>query len=404
MIYAAGQCKRHVFYRLALLLVELTPHRCKKGDKPLPRFGLGFMSKSTEKIARSYFSTSALSGAQKFDAWRDTVSALFDVKITPNTPAKPFDSEIETYMLGNMLVMQTKSSSQAFQRTSETIARDGVDHILVQLFTEGGNTLFTEDGPIKVLAGDIQVLDMAQPVVREAFGRSTPQATGRNSYSAITLVLGRDSMEAIIPMVHSLHQHVLRSNTPLNILMRDYIRSLYHSAPLMTRAEGNAIVRPTIELLATTLSHSKTHHIDGLHDMDNALLLTVRKFIDNNLHDPKLGPSTILAHIGISRSALFRVCKHHGGVMTLIRDRRLLMARRLLSQESTNTTVKMIAYKLGFSNPSNFARTYKQCYGFSPSDTRGLHLEKPDRENIASLENLMVGDRKWEYWVTNMVL
>lgn len=362
------------------------------------------MSQRTEKIARSYFSTSALSGTQKFDAWRDSVSALFDVNITKHTPPRPFDSEIETYMLGNMLAMQSKSSSQAFTRTSETIARDSVDHILVQLFTEGGNVLYTEDGPVKVFSGDIQVLDMAQPVAREAFSKNNHRLTTGYTYSTITLVIGRDSMEAIIPMVHTLHMHVLRSNSPLNILLRDYIRSLFSSAPLMTRSEGDAIVKPTIELLATTLSHSKTMHIDGLHDMDNALLLTVRKFIDNNLHDPKLGPSTILAHIGISRSALFRVCKHHGGVMTLIRDRRLLMARRLLSQDSNTATVKMIAYKLGFSNPSNFARTYKQCYGFSPSDTRGLYREKPSQDNIASLENLKVGDRKWEYWVTNMVI
>lgn len=362
------------------------------------------MSKRTEKIARSYFSTSALRGTQKFDAWRDTVSALFDVKVTKHTPRKPFDSEIETYMLGNMLVMQTKSSSQAFKRTSETIARDGVDHILVQLFTEGGNILYTDNGPVRVYSGDIQVLDMAQPVSREAFGRTHQQLPSGHTYSAITLVIGRDSMEAIIPSVHTLHMHVLHSNTPLNILLRDYIRSLFSSARLMTLEEGSAIVKPTIELLATTLSHSKTVHIDGLQDMDNALLLTVRKFIDNNLHDPKLGPSTILAHIGISRSALFRVCKHNGGVMTLIRDRRLLMARRLLSQNSNNATVKMIAYKLGFSNPSNFARTYKQCYGFSPSDTRDLYRDNPAKRPIETLNDLNVGDRKWEYWIANMVL
>lgn len=362
------------------------------------------MPQRTERVARSYFSTTSLRGTQKFDAWRDSVSALFDVNVTKHTPQRPFDSEIETYMLGNMLVMQSKSCSQAFKRTSETIARDGVDHILVQLFTEGGNILHTEDGPEKVLAGDIQVLDMAQPVAREAVGRNNRHIPSEHTYSTITLVIGRDSMEAIIPMVHTLHMHVLRSNTPLNILMRDYIRSLFSSAPLMTRAEGSAIVRPTIELLATTLSHSKTVHIDGLHDMDNALLLAVRKFIDDNLHDPKLGPSTILAHIGISRSALFRVCKPQGGVMSLIRDRRLLMARRLLSQNSSNSTVKMIAYKLGFSNPSNFARTYKQCYGFSPSDTRDLYREKAGRDTLDTLENLSVGDRKWEYWVANLVL
>lgn len=362
------------------------------------------MSERTEKTARSFFTTSRLNGSQKYDAWRDSVSTLFDVALTKNTPHRSFDSEIETYMLGNMLAMRCQSSSQAFKRTRETIARDGVDHILIQLFTEGGNVLHTEAGPIRVLAGDIQVLDTAQPILRETFGKAGRQLASGYSYNNITLVIGRDSMEAVIPMVHNLHSHVLRANTPLNILMRDYIKSLFSSAPLMTRAEGTAIVRPTIELLATTLSHSKEMFLDGLHDMDSALLLTVRKFIDNNLHDPKLGPSTILAHIGISRSALFRVCKHYGGVMALIRDRRLLMARRLLSQESSSATVKMIAYKLGFSNPSNFARTYKQCYGFSPSDTRNLFREKPHRNNLSELEDLDVGDRKWEYWISNMVL
>ncbi|MEX0297510.1 MAG: helix-turn-helix domain-containing protein, partial [Kordiimonas sp.] len=80
------------------------------------------------------------------------------------------------------------------------------------------------------------------------------------------------------------------------------------------------------------------------------------------------------------------------------------MARRLLSQNSNNATVKMIAYKLGFSNPSNFARTYKQCYGFSPSDTRDLYRGNPAKRPIETLNDLNVGDRKWEYWIANMVL
>lgn len=362
------------------------------------------MSECVEKIARSHFSTSALNGSQKYDAWKDSVSALFDVAVTQNTPQRSFDSEIETYMLGNMLAMRARSSAQAFKRTPATIARDGVDHILIQLFTEGGNILHKDSGPIRVFAGDIQVLDMAQSVNRETFGQAGRQRPSGYAYSNITLVIGRDSIEAIIPTVHTLHQHVLRANTPLNILLRDYIKSLFASAPLMTRAEGTAIVRPTIELIATTLSQSKDMYMDGFLDMDGALLLTVRKFIDNNLHDPKLGPTSILAHIGISRTALFRVCKHHGGVMALIRDRRLLMARRLLSQDSNSTTVKKIAYKLGFSNPSNFARTYKQCYGFSPSDTRGRYREKLAPATLDELEGLPVGDRKWEYWIANLVI
>lgn len=372
------------------------------GAKAAKRSLLSDMQQRTEKIARSYFTTSALHGAYKFDAWRDSVSALFDVEITRNTPQKPFDSEIETFMLGNMLVMRSQSSSLAFKRSPKTIARDGMDHILIQLFTDGGNILYTEDGSIQVTAGDIQVLDMAQPVMRETFAKMGKQLSSGFAYNTITLVVGRDSLETVIPMVHTLHQHVLRANSPLNLLLRDYMKSLFSYAPLMTRDEGHAIVHPTVELLATTLSQSAAIYLDGAQNMDSALLLTIRKFIDTNLHDPKLGPATILAHVGISRSALFRVCKHYGGVMALIRDRRLLMARRILSQH-TPTTVKMIAYKLGFSNPSNFARTYKQCYGFSPSDTRDLFKEKTEKTDISSLDNLPVGDRKWEYWLSNMI-
>ena len=54
--------------------------------------------------------------------------------------------------------------------------------------------------------------------------------------------------------------------------------------------------------------------------------------------------------------------------MTLVRGRRMLKARRLLTDPNQRHSVQLVASDVGYNSANNFARAYRQHFGHSPRD------------------------------------
>lgn len=360
------------------------------------------MSAAPQIIDRSLFSTSALSERDKYDAWESSISAVFDVNPTEDTLGT-FEAEVESYMIGPMMLAQCKTNGQAFSRDKRTIARHNMDHILIQFYLEGGNLLRTPNGVVLSEVGDIQIIDMAQELDSVANPASRKSDNTIPTFTNMSLVVARDRLEALMPALHRFHLHVFRSSSPLNLILRNYVMTMFTCASELTHSEAEALVEPTVELLAATINRELEQDTGTNKALDVATLITVKQFIDNNLHVPTLNPDTIAKHLGISRASLFRICNPFGGVMGLVRSRRLLVARRLLSTSPVNKSIKSIMYGLGFNDRSSFNRAYKQQFGISPSETQDYVLENLASKPDPLIEGTAIGDRKYEFWIANLV-
>ena len=97
-------------------------------------------------------------------------------------------------------------------------------------------------------------------------------------------------------------------------------------------------------------------------------MVKLRDFIEANMTDSDLSVETIGAELGLSRVQLYRKVKALTGQspVELLRAARLHKGRQLL--ETTNKTISEVAYEVGFSAPSYFAKCFKDEFGVSPSD------------------------------------
>jgi AraC-like DNA-binding protein len=99
-----------------------------------------------------------------------------------------------------------------------------------------------------------------------------------------------------------------------------------------------------------------------------SLLLQVRRYIEDNLEDPDLCPTSIAAAHGISVRTLQLAFAETGTtVARRIRDRRLSVCYRNLAQASATETVTDVAFRWGFTDVGNFSRIFKQAFGVTPS-------------------------------------
>lgn len=101
--------------------------------------------------------------------------------------------------------------------------------------------------------------------------------------------------------------------------------------------------------------------------IDKTFLEKLHEQIEKNLSDPDFSVEALGAQIGLSRVQLYRKCKAltNYAPNELLRITRLKRAATLLS--ATEKSVSEIAYEVGFSSPSYFAKCYKEYFGKSPT-------------------------------------
>lgn len=90
--------------------------------------------------------------------------------------------------------------------------------------------------------------------------------------------------------------------------------------------------------------------------------------LDDNISDSNLSVEDIGQQMCLSRVQLYRKVKALTGKtpIEIIREERLKRARIILQDSSLS--ISEVAYRVGFSAPSYFAKCYKEYYGKSPSD------------------------------------
>ncbi|MFN8315838.1 MAG: ATP-binding protein [Chitinophagales bacterium] len=104
-------------------------------------------------------------------------------------------------------------------------------------------------------------------------------------------------------------------------------------------------------------------------DTNDTFLKQFHAVIEHNIYNPSFNVATIAKEMHMNRMTLLRKVKHYTGKKTkeVIMEIRLNTANVLL--EKRETTVKNIAYKLGFLNLNHFYKAYKKQFGITPTGT-----------------------------------
>jgi AraC-like DNA-binding protein len=117
---------------------------------------------------------------------------------------------------------------------------------------------------------------------------------------------------------------------------------------------------------------SKNIFSENYGSVDNAQekLTEVRKYIHENLDNPKISLGFIANLMGVSTKTLQRkLSKNDFTYRTLLLEEQMKAAEKLLV--STDLPIKHVSYEVGYSTPGSFCRSFKAFYGVTPSEFRG---------------------------------
>ncbi|MGJ5178126.1 helix-turn-helix domain-containing protein [Bradyrhizobium oligotrophicum] len=324
------------------------------------------------------FSAEQMDTETNIAAWREATSTFFEVDELAAGETAPFRADVLSYALGPVLLGSARASGQRFRRSAETIARSGIDHIILQLYVKGGYEGIAGASPIRVEAGDLCVLDLAQTLETRAA-----------AFENITMVVPRPMFDARLLQVGDLHGLVLPRHGALAPLLARHLGALLDYAPRMSVDECQAAVDGTVSLISACLRGELERRDADRSVTADVSLLRIRQYIEAQLASADLSADAVALHFGLSRASLYRLFAPIGGIADYIRSRRLHRAFFDLAGGARNVRISEVARRWQLGTDAHFTRLFKTAYGITPSAAReaamlGLPQRPPDADSEAA--------------------
>lgn len=333
----------------------------------------------TSRLNELHLSTLGLPFEQMGPAWRHMVNVLFDVSCSPS---QDFEVSLHVYNFNQFLLFNGCPAACRYRRDCLRLARCDVDHYLLHVPLEGG---VVAGNGMRARPGDVVLLDLTQPA---DFRLKTGQG--------MTLLMPR----SILPEADDgrLHGVLLRRDSASSHLLAGVLASLATAAPQLTQGEGASFSQPLLALVAACLAHEAVARQAVPRGAMPGLARRARLYIEDNLHRDDLTPTLLAKALGTSRSQLYRLFEHSGGVHRYLMQRRLRRCLLALGDSrNAGQRIGELAYAHGFADEAHFSKAFRKAFGLSPGAARTALL------GGSSFMPVMAQSPTLAHWVSELV-
>jgi AraC-like DNA-binding protein len=294
-------------------------------------------------------------------AWQELTSPVFDT--TPAPVQAGVAPRFATYHLGDILVGVGEFDATCFTRSRAKARADGLDHLMVQIYTRGGYRGELGSRTVNVAPGDVVTLDMA----RETRTVSTASAN-------ITLMIPRDLLGARA-LPHGPHVHDVAS-AACTQLFAEHVLALAPRLDTLRQSAAPYLADATLSLYRAALAPSADALAQASEPVHHTLLLRARRLIETRLDGQEVSAESLANALRMSRATLYRLFEPFGGVAAYVLERRLLRARSALRDGRDLRRINQVASDCGFGDASHFSRAFRRRFGMTPADARQLRNEE----------------------------
>lgn len=318
-------------------------------------------------------SSEDLPAEDRFAWWREQMSEDTAPMVVSTPHVGDFRFTVTLAELGPVRLAVLTFPEVRAMRTPTLIRRSDPERYGLNLITGGSLWHEQRDRDCLLRTGDLLLHDISLP--NDA--RAMPSA---GSGSMLMLHFPKSALPLRPERLGRLLAHRMPGDTGMNAVLVSYLTRLASvversevSEPEMERLGGIAL-----DLAAATLA-AQIDAEDRLtpETRGQALLHRIEAFIDHNLADPDLTPTTIADHHHISLAYLHKLFQPRElTAAASIRHRRLERCRTDLADPRLNShPVHTIGARWGFRTPADFSRAFRTAYGQPPGEYRRQALD-----------------------------
>ena len=188
------------------------------------------------KIPASLFTTDEQHPKDRFAAWQDSIGVIMDVRVASAEPPPQFAATVEGYLLEDVFLSRCKAGAQKFDRPTLKIARDSIDHYMIQLVIEGRIEMDHAGDRFTVPAGGLIAFDLAE--VMDTFN---------SDFDLISIIVPRRRLAPLLVNAESQQGARVDPQSGSGKLLANYMATLFSVAPTLSQAEACLAARSLLD-------------------------------------------------------------------------------------------------------------------------------------------------------------
>jgi AraC-like DNA-binding protein len=316
------------------------------------------------------FSTNDAPARDRVAMWREVYGqSVLRLDIEP-LPDIPFHADLKLSAFPGLRLVSGTIGGTRDSRTS-TLLDDGNDDFGLAINVAGTSIVSQRQREATLGAGDAALMTCAE------IGSFVRPTQGR----LIGLRIPRAALAALVPNVEdSLILPIPRDAEALSLLI-SYIEVLEARRAPPTVELLRAVVVHIYDLIALTIGATRDVTVLAKGRGGHAAKLhAIKSDIAANLGHRNLSIGSLAMRHKVTPRFIQRLFESEGLTFTqFVIGRRLDYAyRALIDQRFANYDMSAIAFEAGFGDLSYFYRTFRRCYGLTPSDLRKAAQREKD--------------------------
>lgn len=307
----------------------------------------------------SKWTSDELADGARLTAWNDLVSSsVAEMHIDTNTP-QGFRAHWQRFGLGPIDINNFRTTQQSISRDS-AMARRSREEVYALSYMHQGTAELTHNGV------NIHVPERSFVLVNHAVPYNFQFPDGA---FALTVHMRDSWLRRWVPQPETLLARAIDASgwgEPLAAVLLTVDQFGLEDAVLPRSVIADQI-GAFLALINGNAANGNTLH-------QGELLERAKRVIRDRHDDPELTPSVIAKELGISRRYVHMIFAHAGTTFgAVLLEMRLLRASNLLKDSRYRAyRIGDVAYACGFSDPSHFARRFRERFQCGPSAFRQI--------------------------------
>ena len=317
------------------------------------------------------FSTDDVRRPERFDYWDDLLSArFFDMNVTlPADRRADFEARATLRFNRSTVMMELESTALGFERAEANIERAPSGTFVLYRQITGGIALNPRGATaFSTVPGALMLGSVDHP------------------FQASTLA-GQNHNFRILALPESRLNQIVGSNRPMTLrpvdtsggifaLLSTYHDALWREIDYLSEMQESVALDTLAQLIAVARGSMQPADEPARDGVREARRQMAREYVEANLHDPSLSPTTTAAGLGISLRQLHLLFETMDKTFTRhVQSRRLERARFMLLSQPRRPIID-IAYACGFESVTTFNRSFRAAFDLSPSELRQRESER----------------------------
>jgi len=285
-------------------------------------------------------------------------------------PERPSSIDFAIRLLPSIGLISGRVRGVRHDRAQEQVT-DGNDDFSIHMNLSGRSMVVARGNEITLRDGDAVLLNYAESrtITRSEF---------------VDYRIARVPRNLLKPLVCNIDDAVARripSGSGALSLLTNYVGALIDDPVLTAPDLRRLIVTQLCDLIAITIGATReAAAVAEGRGVRAARLRAVKDDIETHLADDGLSAAAVAKRQGISESYVRKLFEAEGTSFSeFMLSRRLARAFAMLRDRRwANRSIATVSFEAGFSDLSYFNRTFRRCYGATPSEVR----EAARREDV----------------------